>query len=179
MNVDLWNRIYGHKSRGLGGAVDDGDARHPVHSRMVKACGDWLNGQRGVLVWATGTGCWTGKGTKGTPGVPDLAGWRTMQFVALAKHYTPAEDEHGLGGWGGELWIHGPGYGTPLKGVDELHAVALYVECKVLPDKLNPAQAEFRRMAEAAGALYFLAEWDGEGADPAAGLREQWGERDG
>lgn len=146
MNVDLWNRIYGHKSRGLGGAVDDGDARHPVHSRMVKACGDWLNGQRGVLVWATGTGCWTGKGPKGTPGVPDIVGWAEQEILPTG----------------------------PL-----LHALFLAVECKVLPDKLNPAQAEFRRMAEAAGALYFLAEWDGEGADPAAGLREQWGERDG
>ena len=157
MKVDEFNRRYGHASKGLGGAVDDGDARHPVHSRMVAACGTWLNeqlggGERG-LVWATYTGRPTSKGTYGTPGVPDLVGWveRDVAFFA-SKAMRP--------------WL-----------ADEVVTVpqALAVECKVLPDKLNEAQAEFRRMAEAAKVLYYLAEWDGEGDDPAAGLREQWG----
>jgi len=134
---------------GLGGAVDDGDARHPVHSHMVSACGTWLNeqlgwGKRG-LVWATGTGCWTGRGPKGTPGVPDLVGWRVTEYFSDAERLTVAQ--------------------------------LLAVECKVLPDKLNDAQAEFRELAEAANVLYFCVYWSGEaGDDPAGGLREQWGD---
>lgn len=60
---------------GLGGSVRDGDTRHPLHSAMVTACGNFLNARRGVLVWATATGRFTGKGCFGTPGVADLAGW--------------------------------------------------------------------------------------------------------
>lgn len=153
ISVEEFNRRYGRDSKGLGGAVFDGDPHHPKHSHMVGKVGTWLNEQRGVLVWATGTGRWTGTTTKGTPGIPDLVGWRT-RMMALALY----ED--------GKF----AGVSRPLRPVP----VLLAVECKVLPDKLNDAQKAFRKEAEAAGVLYFLATWDGESDDPAADLKAQW-----
>jgi len=76
ISSEEFDRTYGRKSRGLGGAVSDGDSRHKKHSHMVGKCGSWLNTQRGVLVWATYTGRPTGRGVCGTPGVADLCGWR-------------------------------------------------------------------------------------------------------
>lgn len=172
MDVDTFKRLYGHDSKGLGGVVFDGDTVHAKHSRMVHECGTWLNMQRGVLVWATGTGRWTGKATKGTPGVPDLVGWRIMRVCATAE-YTDPHKVFG-GGWGGRLHIE-PYPDTETKMPQTAYiAQFLAVECKVKPDKLNPAQAAFREEAEAAGVLYVLAEWDGESEDPAADLREKW-----
>jgi len=152
ISPEEFRRRYGHESRGLGGVVDDGDIRHKLHSLLVRECGTWLNGQPGVLVWATGTGRWTGKATYGTPGVPDLVGWSRHKISIDMNIQLPP-------------WAKCGAIELPLP---------LYVECKVLPDKLRPAQVEFRKLAEEAGALYYLAEWDGESDDPAAGLREQW-----
>ena len=133
---------------GLGGAVDDGDRRHPKHSHMVRKCGLFLNEQPGVLAYATGTGRWTGGPTYGTPGITDLVGWRVMEYFSEAERLTVAQ--------------------------------FLAVECKVGKDRLNPAQKDFRELAEAANVLYFCVYWSGEaGDDPAGGLREQWGARNG
>ena len=153
MDVDLWNKLYGHKSRGLGGAVDDGDSRHALHSRLVRECGTWLNTRPGVLVWATATGRFTGKRCFGTPGVPDLAGW-------AERDVDIAYDTNGYDvGW-----------------TTKSMPLPLYVECKIPPDDLTPAQVEFRKLAEAAGVLYYVARWDGVDPDRAADdLKKQWG----
>lgn len=156
IGVDEWNRVYGHKSRGLGGAVSDGDTAHEKHSHMVGACGTWLQGQvarTGGLVYATYTGRPTGKGTYGTPGIPDLAGWAMQTVTIEASVRLPS-------------WIHLVPVDVPMP---------LYVECKVLPDKLNEAQKAFRKEAEAAGVRYFCVHWSGDPKDdPVADLRERW-----
>jgi hypothetical protein len=158
MDVDTFNRTFGHTSRGLGGAVFDGDPNHPKHSALVKACGDFLQAQPGVLVWATYTGRPTGKGVCGTPGIPDLCGWVTRSY---------------------HIGLRDGGEGSEITGISRsLRPVAriLCVECKVGKDKLREAQEEFRKLAEAAGVLYYVARWDGVDPDHAADdLKKQWG----
>ena len=156
MDVDTFNKLYGRDSGGLGGVVDDGDARHKAHSRLVRECGTWLNTRPGVLVWATATGRFTGKSVYGTPGVPDLVGWRRTDFPI----FGPPLDER--------LAI------DCVEAATRKLARFVAVECKVGKDKLREAQQDFRTLAEEAGALYFVARWDGESPDPAREFREQW-----
>ena len=158
MTTEEFRRKHGHDSKGLGGRVEDGDAVHKQHSHMVGACGTWLQGKvapTGGLVYATYTGRPTGKGTYGTPGVPDLAGWAVCPVTIGSNITFPP-------------WMNLHETTTP---------VPLHVECKVAGDTLSPAQVEFRKMAEAAGCLYFEARWDGENPDEAADdLKRQWAE---
>ena len=157
MDAATFRKMYGRDGSGLGGAVNDGDARHPEHSRLVRECGTWLNAQHGVLVWATATGRFTGRGVYGTPGVADIVGWKLTHYPVFGG---PPLDER--------------------LAIDCVEARTLTcprflaVECKVGKDELSPAQKSFREEAEAAGVLYFVARWDGESPDPALDLREQW-----
>ena len=159
ISSDEFRRLYGRRPGTIGGPVDDGDSRHAKHSYLVRECGNWLLGKDGVLVWATGTGRWTGKGMKGTAGVPDLVGWqaRPMAFAI----YDDDDDETLVG------------VSRPLRPV----ARFLAVECKVGADKLNDAQKRFRDEALKAGAIYVEARWSGEiGDDPVADLKAKWKE---
>ena len=163
LSSDEFRRLYGRRPGTIGGPVDDGDSRHAKHSYLVRECGNWLLGKDGVLVWATGTGRWTGKGMKGTAGVPDLVGWRTE----TARIAVNVENE--AFGPDSELqemfWKPGA------------FARLVAVECKVLPDALNPAQEHFRDEALKAGAIWIEARWSGEiGDDPVADLKAKWKE---
>jgi hypothetical protein len=133
--------------------VRTGDPQHDKHSALVGACGRWLLQQPGVFVFAVDTGRFTGKGCYGTPGVPDLVGWAVQSISIEASALLPS-------------WIRCYDAEVPR---------FLAVECKVGKDDLTPAQKEFRKVAEKAGVLYFVARWSGEpGDNPTADLERQW-----